>query len=472
MKRQATIFAILALAAGYIFADAYEFAPGILTARPAEPTPRPYPQLVVASDTAGGSDAENVRPSETSTPDAAPIPDTEQVQAMLDAFATDRKRVVGNVSALVTDATTGKVLGSIDPGTVRTPASNMKVLTAFAALSGLGPDTKFDTTTRLDGTTVYLVGGGDILLGPPGQAKVGAYGVASIEELATETVKALQGKGATKVSLRVDSTLFSGPLRQQGAEANAQYVMEARPLGTKETGRTELFGSDPDLRVAQIFAEIARANGIEIETVARAEAPAPDTAIELAKVRSATVRSIVDYMLTYSDNSSAEALAHLLAIKRGKPADFVGASEAVREILEENGFRTDGMTLADGSGLSDQNRITAQILVDIHSRVVAEHGGDLGGLASGLPVGGYNGTLHGRFLDRGVGGLVRAKTGSLRDVRSLSGLLQTRSGRILVFAVIVDGIPEKVADEATGQETFAPDPKIAMDEMLAKIVAL
>ncbi|MBR5950304.1 MAG: D-alanyl-D-alanine carboxypeptidase, partial [Actinomycetaceae bacterium] len=169
MRRQAILFVILALASGYVFADAYDVAPGFLTVKEAEPEAKPYPS--VTPQEGGGAKALNVRAFAD-----APIPEAAEVQKALDGFLSDNQHLSGHVSALVVDAVTGEVLGEIDPDTPRTPASNMKVPTALAALEVLGADTTFPTITTLEGNTVYLVGGGDVLLGQSAADANSAYG--------------------------------------------------------------------------------------------------------------------------------------------------------------------------------------------------------------------------------------------------------------------------------------------------------
>ena len=466
VRRQAILFVILALASGYVFADAYDVAPGFLTVKEAEPEAKPYPS--VTPQEGGGAKALNVRAFAD-----APIPEAAEVQKALDGFLSDNQHLSGHVSALVVDAVTGEVLGEIDPDTPRTPASNMKVPTALAALEVLGADTTFPTITTLEGNTVYLVGGGDVLLGQSAADPNSAYGHASIPQLAEATAKALNAKGVTKIHLLVDSTLFDAPLYHEGVKPeNRPYVMQARPLGTKETARTELFGTDPDLRVAQLLTEKLREQGIGVESVGRSDKASPQTATQLARVESASVRQLVDYMLTYSDNSTAETLAHLVAIKLGKPATFAGGGDAVRSTLNDLGIKTTGLVFGDGSGLSNDNRLTVRLLVKIADVVWRANGEKYGALAAGLPVGGYNGTLSERFMKDDMGGLVHAKTGSLGGVVSLSGYMQTKQGRLLEFAVLIDDIPDKHTNPDTGVEEPTPSPKPALDATLSAIAKL
>ena len=101
------------------------------------------------------------------------------------------------VSAVVTDPATGKVLWSQHPGQPQTPASTTKLVTSAAALAALGPDATF-TTKVVRGATqnsVILVGGGDPTLAvhpfPAGQYPRPA----TLASLARQTAQVAQGQG-------------------------------------------------------------------------------------------------------------------------------------------------------------------------------------------------------------------------------------------------------------------------------------
>lgn len=455
VKRQAFVFVILALVSAYVFADAYDVVPGFLTVREREAEAKPYPALNPAL---AGSESLGALPAFAD----APIPEAAEVQRALDGFFADNEYLRGHASVLVVDAVTGETLGEIDPDTPRIPASNMKIVTALVALEVLGGDTTFPTVTALDGNTVYLIGGGDILLGQDTADSNAAYGHASIPQLAEATAKALKAKGVTTIRIAVDSTLFEPPVYQESLEPDIYpYVMQTRPLGTKETAHTEFFGGEPDLDVAHLLAENLREQGIAVESVGRSDTASPASATELARVESASVRQLVDYMLTNSDNSTAETLTHLVAVKTGKPATFAGGGQAVQETLTSLGLKTEGLSFADGSGLSSDNRLSARLLIGITDLIWRANGDKYGALAAGLPVGGYNGTLKARFMGNGMGGLVHAKTGTLKGVISLSGYLQTKQGRLLEFSFIANDIPDS-----------AGDIKPAIDATLSKIADL
>jgi D-alanyl-D-alanine carboxypeptidase/D-alanyl-D-alanine-endopeptidase (penicillin-binding protein 4) len=146
-----------------------------------------------------------------------------------------------------------------------------------------------------------------------------------------------------------------------------------------------------------------------------------------------------------SDNMLAEALARQVALARDLPASFDGAAQAVTAALADAGIDVTGVTLADGSGLSLNDRVPAQVLTDL---VRGAADGSLDGasaLLSGLPVAGYDGTLFDRGNAGAAPGTVRAKTGTLLGVHALAGTVVTTDGRLLAFAVIADG-------SSTGEE--------------------
>ena len=149
---------------------------------------------------------------------------------------------------------------------------------------------------------------------------------------------------------------------------------------------------------------------------------------------------LVEQALTASDNLLAETLARQVAVRRGLPASFDGAAQAVTAALAEAGLDTTGVSLTDGSGLSGDDRVPARLLVDVLRGAADGSIPGVDALLSGLPVAGYDGTLAERAADgAGVPAAVRAKTGTLGGVNDLAGTVLTADGRLLAFAVLADG---------------------------------
>ncbi|WP_313410225.1 D-alanyl-D-alanine carboxypeptidase, partial [Aeromicrobium sp.] len=117
---------------------------------------------------------------------------------------------------------------------------------------------------------------------------------------------------------------------------------------------------------------------------------------------------------------------------------FAGGAAAVQASLDRAGVSTEGLVLHDGSGLSRQNRIAARTLAD--AVAAATRTPRLASILSGMPVGGYSGTLDDRYGQLGdARGLVRAKTGTLTGVHTLAGVATLSGGRPVAFAVMANG---------------------------------
>ncbi|MBE6484476.1 MAG: D-alanyl-D-alanine carboxypeptidase/D-alanyl-D-alanine-endopeptidase [Actinomycetaceae bacterium] len=453
MKRrtQVAFSAVLALVAGYLVADAYDLTPGMLTTRATVPDPLPYPSV-------NNGVSNPVLPSFDA---AAPIPSANDIEEAIAELEAD-PRVTGVVSVEMSDALTGETIVSHNADQARTPASNMKLVTATVALETLGPDTTLRTTTKLSGTTVYLVGGGDTLLAAAEGDPAAVKGRAGLGDLARDTSAALKERGVTSVTVEVDSSLFSGPLYHPDITgSDTGYIMEMRPIAVMQSrNEAGAYTRDADLSALQIFADALTQQGIEVTVSGRETVP--DDADELAEVRSATVRELVDFALTDSDNTTADVLGHMVALERGKEGSFEGAAEATREVLTELGYGLDSVVISDNSGLSPSNKLTTGLLLEIVDNVYRCDGCALESIASGVPVSGLSGTLDDRYGGEDMGARIHAKTGTLTTAASLSGFLLTTDGRLLEFSVLIDQVEEGTVTQA----------RLAIDDFMTSVARL
>ncbi|WP_406711066.1 D-alanyl-D-alanine carboxypeptidase/D-alanyl-D-alanine-endopeptidase [Trueperella pyogenes] len=414
---------------GYLFADAWDLVPGPLTTKPALPEPLPYPTLSQVT-------AHAPEPDEQASPTAANPPSPTGVAALISALANAENNT-GKASVIVADPLTGKTIASYNPDRPTIPASNMKIVTARAALDVLGPENTLPTVVAAQGSTLYLVGGGDVLLAEGAGDPRATRGRAGLADLAGAVVDKLSGS-VTQVNLVVDSSLFEGPQYFTDIEGvDRGYVMELRPLAV-DRGRVQGRGylPNPDLLAGEAFAEHLRAAGLGVGEVKRGTVT--NDAVELARVESAPVRELVDLLLTESDNSLSEVMGHLVAKAKGKPATFAGSAAAIGEVMAAAGYPMKGVTLGDASGLSRLNRVTAELLTAILLDTWKCQECRFAALPAGLPVSALNGTLTQRFGGTAVAGQVRAKTGTLVEAISLSGYLRTEAGYPLVFSIMLD----------------------------------
>ncbi|WP_200264067.1 D-alanyl-D-alanine carboxypeptidase/D-alanyl-D-alanine-endopeptidase [Streptomyces sp. HSG2] len=341
-------------------------------------------------------------------------------------------------TASVVDLTTGERLYGTGLDTPLTPASTTKIATAVAALAALGPDHRLTTRAVLEpeGDGLVLVGGGD----PTLTARPGRRGLADLRTLADRTAEALLDRDLRKVALSYDASLYAGDaehpigVNDNLAEVTALMVDEAR-TDDSVSGPVHRV-PDPAEQATLAFAALLAERGVE--TTSPSESRATKRAVTLASVSSPPLSTLVERMMTHSDNDLAEALARHTALASGKRADFAGASAAIERRLGELGVALEGVRVRDGSGLDRSGRVTARALTDLLVVAADPARPDLRPALTGLPVAGFTGTLAGRYADAGAG-VVRAKTGTLSGVDTLSGTVVTRDGRALAFAFLADG---------------------------------
>jgi serine-type D-Ala-D-Ala carboxypeptidase/endopeptidase (penicillin-binding protein 4) len=439
MVRRSRIAALLTLA----MINVFTLAAGIVVARM---LPAKLAALRVATVTPGQVLAGGIVLG-TGTPDGL-LPTVGGLRSAL-AGPLSSAALGPQVSALVADPVTGRVLLSEQGARLATPASTTKLATAIAALAVLGGNARF-TTRVAHGAgpdSIILVGGGDPTLAVhqfPARAS---------------TARALKSQGHTVISLGYDTSLYTGPDLAPGWPAAYVSTGDVTPIVSLEVdqGRLTSAGTpedsddpynlraraaDPAAMAAASFATLLAADGIRV-TASPVPQTVPAHSAVIASVASPPLSAIVEQMLQESNNVIAENLARQVALATGEPASFSGAARAVITELRRLGVTT-GIRLVDGSGLSPDDAIAPDTLVKVLELAVTRP--RLRALLAGLPVAGFSGTLSaGESVFSTIGGAalgsVRAKTGNLATVAALAGLVSDKNGRVLVFAFMADQVP-------------------------------
>ncbi|MFM9696803.1 D-alanyl-D-alanine carboxypeptidase/D-alanyl-D-alanine endopeptidase [Streptomyces europaeiscabiei] len=367
---------------------------------------------------------------------AGSAPESAALAAALDPFLNSP--VLGpRRAAAVVDVQTGEQLYTQNADDALTPASTTKIATAVAALSAAGPDHRIETRTVLapDSAEVVLVGGGD----PTLTAHKDTGGYASLRTLADETAAALDRRHLNEITLSHDTSLYEGPEQHTiGENGNLALVVplmadEAR-LNDSSSGSADR-DPDPAAHATAKFADLLQERGIKTKT--EDSGRAPKDAEELAAVSSPPLSTLVERMLTNSDNDIAEALARQVALATGEQPSFEGGAAAIKKELKTLEVPLEGVEFADGSGLSRGNRLTPALLTALLAESAAPSHPELRPVLTGLPVAGFTGTLRSRYSTDATGtGIVRAKTGTLSNVNTLAGTVVDADGRLLAFAFL------------------------------------
>ncbi|MBW1756540.1 MAG: D-alanyl-D-alanine carboxypeptidase/D-alanyl-D-alanine-endopeptidase [Deltaproteobacteria bacterium] len=165
----------------------------------------------------------------------------------------------------------------------------------------------------------------------------------------------------------------------------------------------------------------------------------------IADMPSPPLSSMLYSVGKWSDNFTAEMLLKIMGAQAEQPGTSANGTVVVREELMKMGVDTEGLVMINGSGLFDGNQIAprhlTQTLVAVYHdpAIRAEY-------VAHLAVAGSDGTLKARLKDLPRPRMVRAKTGTLRDVVALSGYVLGEPGRSVAFSFLANGIAGKQGD--------------------------
>jgi len=343
-----------------------------------------------------------------------------------------------DVTVHVRDTESDQEMYGRDADEPQLPASTMKVVTAVTALHTLGRGHRFATRVMAgpDKGTIILAGGGDPLLS-----------AADLRRLAERTAAKVKDDGDDRVVVDVDDYLFPRPTDARGWEPgdSPTYAAAVRPLAMLGE-----YSRDTASNALAVFVRELDRAGIKARVGNRTVVP--DGSPRIAVVARNSLADAIELMLRVSENNVAEVLFRQVALARGYPATWSASTAAAKEALRELDLSTVDLKLFDGSGLSMDDRLTAEFLTAVFDRVVDPSFQDLAPIRRWVPIAGQTGTLTNRFSSAPAScarGAVFAKTGSLTGVNTLAGLTRAPDGTWRSFAVMVNHRPPDYAPALT-----------------------
>jgi D-alanyl-D-alanine carboxypeptidase/D-alanyl-D-alanine-endopeptidase (penicillin-binding protein 4) len=309
----------------------------------------------------------------------------------------------------------------------RVLASNEKLLTSMAVLDLLGRSFRYRTAAVADTPVRDGVVHGDVWLVGSGDPTLTASDLATL-------ARRLHASGLRRVTGDVigDTDAFDRGWWAPGwlPKISRQYV--TRPTALRLVGS----GSKPEPEAAAAFTNAMRAASIEVDGEPSVSG-APNRVRTLASVASPPVAELLVEQNHESDNLYAELATKFLGGREGERASTAQGARVIQRWARDTGSRS---IVRDGSGLSDQDRTSANGMVTM--LLSARHEPWFRTLYWSLPAGG-EGTLSSRLADVPV----RAKTGTLfiRPASTLSGYVRTQAGTLVAFSVLTHDLPESTA---------------------------
>ena len=350
----------------------------------------------------------------------------ESIPAAFDVLLKNKN--LANPAMIVIDGSTGAVVYKKNAYAQRKPASVMKILTGAVVLEHLDPLSTYSTTVNINSElkTVIVRGSYDPWMSP-NHTMARKMNRASLPNIATRTMSFIKeiNDGSLKDYKVIYSGLYSGDvtyLKDFWVQRNFKPVMKS---------------------VTNAQALEALGEQILVES-------------------SPTVAALLEWIMLWSDNQISERLARLSAKAAGYNMDVKGVDAVFRDILFKLGIDDSKLVVADASGLSRKNKITAALMGELLFKLRQDEKYDL--IYAGLPIGGISGTLQTRFITTAptAVGLVRAKTGTLNGTATLAGYVES-TDREYVFVTLADEIPMG--------NTALDKARAAIDRVLGRIAA-
>jgi serine-type D-Ala-D-Ala carboxypeptidase/endopeptidase (penicillin-binding protein 4) len=428
---------------------------------------------------------------------AGPTPQEKPLRDQIDALVSGLKIKGAKVGVVVYSVKANRAVFGVNERELFQLASNTKLLTTSAALSRLGPDFKFRTSVGILGGDLHVFAGGDPNLSGRFHdddptaifrdwgAKIKAAGVAKAGKLVLHTgifddvhlhpgwknyeqwnwwaapfgalslndncidvrlSPAAEGQPC-KVVLTPD-TNYVTIVNQTRSAAKAQrstYGFSRPAQSNTITIRGEVAGRtvnwvtvhDPALYFGTVLKETLAQGGIEIGAIEESAQPLEEARgyRELAAWESDLPATLAACNQP-SQNFYAEMILRTLGWKMKGKGTTELSIEAVREFLTKEAGLED-FSQVDGSGLTRENRASPAEMVKLllymrlqkHAKVFLDS----------LPTNGdRKGTLKNRMLAPDLKGRVRAKTGHIGGVSSLSGYIESAGGDTYVFSILAN----------------------------------
>lgn len=376
--------------------------------------------LLWAAVAASAQETEEPDTFQVDTIDVA-LPWPQNIRYRLDSLLRHPMFETSTVGLEVYDLTADSILYKVNEHQMLRPASTMKLLTAITAIDKLGGSYQFRTqlyyTGKVEDHTLtgdlYCVGGFDPRFNID---DMNAF-VESIRCMGVDTIRG---------SIVADRSMKDADLLGEGW----CWDDDNPPLSPLTIGRNTQF---VDRFIRQLVDD-----GVVLD-VRISDGTLPDSAFHLCS-RFHSIDQILLRMMKQSDNFYAEAMFYQLAAHQGhRPARAKDAVAIVKRLISKVGLGHRPFRIADGSGLSLYNYLSADLEVRLlryayRNSTVYLH------LLPSLPVAGSDGTLRNRMRGSFAADNVKAKTGTLEGVSALAGYCTAANDHRLCFSIINQGV--------------------------------
>lgn len=347
----------------------------------------------------------------------------DSLRIKLDSLLRDPLFETTQVGLMVFDLDADTVLYQYQARQLMRPASTMKLVTAITALDRLGGAYEYKTNFYYTGTIADSVLTGNLYC-------VGGFDPSLTSDDVSVIAESIRQAGITKIR----GTIIADKQMKEVMDYGEGWCWDDdNPmLIPLSIGRKDIF-------LTTLRKELDR-QGVNVsEAKLGGNGIMPNGARHLSTYRH-SIDVILNQMMKDSDNFYAESMFYQTAASTGhRPAKASDARTLTKQFIKRLGLGGNPYKIADGSGLSLYNYVSAELLVRM-LRYAHNKEEIIGHLLPALPIAGVDGTLKKRMTEGNAYGNVVAKTGTVTGISSLAGYLTTADGRRLCFAIINQGV--------------------------------
>ncbi|HRE40415.1 MAG TPA: D-alanyl-D-alanine carboxypeptidase/D-alanyl-D-alanine-endopeptidase [Ignavibacteria bacterium] len=338
----------------------------------------------------------------------------------------------GNVSVQIVSASKYDLLYSHNPGVKMIPASITKVITACIALKYLGVDYKFKTIVFTDGTITDGVVNGNIYLKGYGDPDLNSGDISLLaQKISEKNIKSVTGNVIYDESF-LDNNYY-GLSNYYKGDTRSQYWPYVSALNLdKNQG-----GYNPASTAGELFASELVRFGIQFNGSV-VSGITPPASKELAEI-SHSIFDVLSWMNKQSDNHSAITVFKVVgAVYDSPPGTLQKGESAAIDFLTQLGNDRGSFEILEGSGLTRNNMVNSDMFIRILKHMYDDVK-NFDYFYNSLAVGGIDGTLKNRMKEGEAYKNIRAKTGTLNGVSTLSGYAISRDNELIMFYIAMNG---------------------------------
>ena len=384
------------------------------------------------------------------TPARAPL---AALRHSIDSLVNAPMFANSHLGVLIVSPGTGDTLYSRNAGKLFMPASNQKVLTGAVALALLGPDYRFTTVVGKRGDIRDGVLQGDLIVignGDPTISDRMQGSAATAMEAIADSIKA---RGISRVTgvIRQGGNAFPDSIYGYGWEwddlsgssgapvdellYNEGMVQRSIRIGGRDTTVSIATRTPGHAYLSALYLALSR-RGVPVDSLVDLDVDSLSLPYDtLYSFQSPPLREILKYFLKPSQNQIGEVLLKTIGRERTGVGVADSGAAVVHRQLVEWGADSAGMVVYDGSGLSRHDLVSPETLVKILVAMMRDSA-TFAVFHDALPIAGVDGTIRTRMRGTPAENNLRAKTGTIEFVRSLSGYVSTADDDILVFSFL------------------------------------